>query len=74
MVPVTEMNSFVSEDDIIQQIRRMMLSENLNGKGMARRLGVSPSYFSEVMSRKKQPSAVMLMGMGFDPTPHFKRM
>jgi plasmid maintenance system antidote protein VapI len=65
---------FHSPDEIIDVLRERLASRGAQTE-FAEASGVSKSYLSELIAGKKvAPGDAVLRGLGFDPTPHYRRL
>ena len=65
---------FHSPDEIIEVLRGRIASRGAQTE-FAEAAGVSKSYLSELVAGKKTaPGDAVLRGLGYDPTPHYRRL
>lgn len=64
---------FYSSEDIIDVLRGRIAGRG-DQNNIAKTLGVSKGYVSDLLAGKKTaPGDAVLSGLGFDPTPHYRR-
>ena len=65
---------FHSPDEVIEVLRERTTSRGAMTE-FAEMSGVSKSYLSELIAGKKTaPGDAVLRGLGYDPTPHYRRL
>jgi transcriptional regulator with XRE-family HTH domain len=65
---------FHSPDEVIEVLRERTTSRGAMTE-FAEAAGVSKSYLSELITGKKAaPGDAVLRGLGYDPTPHYRRL
>jgi hypothetical protein len=57
----------------IVELLRGRVGYRRRANALARQLGVSHSYLSEVLAGKKLPGPKLLDALGFDPAPRYAR-
>ena len=67
------MPTFFSKSDIIARIKQIMWDKRLTQKAMAKELGVSEAYFSDVMNGRRGMGTKILQALGYGLMPFYRK-
>ena len=62
-----------SETEIVEALRER-IDYHTTQDAIAKELGISRSYLCEVLGKKKKVGPVILKALGYDPTPHYRKV
>lgn len=64
---------YLTTDDIIEHVRKLLADRKKTQKQYAAELGVAETFLGDVLNKRRPLGPLMLKRLGYDATPYYRR-